>query len=127
MILLVDNYDSFTYNLAHYLCELGAEVAVRRPEELGARLETHEHNLLDLVIALGRNCLQTAERMTPAKPAANGGGGGSSSETHIAAVDICEVPAFARPAAPRRLWRIPAVSCFLMATTGLLALHYLVV
>ena len=34
MILLVDNYDSFTYNLAHYLCELGAEVAVRRPERL---------------------------------------------------------------------------------------------
>lgn len=94
--------------------------------ELGARLDTHEHNLLDLVIALGRNCLQTAERMTPAKPAANGGGG-STSDTHIAAAGIFEVPAFARQAAPRRLWRIPAVSCFLMATTGLLALHYLVV
>ncbi len=39
MILLVDNYDSFTYNLAHYLCELGAEVAVRRPDELNPRLE----------------------------------------------------------------------------------------
>jgi hypothetical protein len=94
--------------------------------ELGARLDTHEHNLLDLVIALGRNCLQTAERMTPAKPSANGGGGGSNPETLIAAADL-EVPGFARQAAPRRLWRIPAVSCFLMATTGLLALHYLVV
>jgi anthranilate synthase/aminodeoxychorismate synthase-like glutamine amidotransferase len=39
VILLVDNYDSFTYNLAHYLCELGAEVAVRRPDELNARLQ----------------------------------------------------------------------------------------
>jgi anthranilate synthase/aminodeoxychorismate synthase-like glutamine amidotransferase len=39
MILLVDNYDSFTYNLAHYLCELGAEVAVQRPDELDAKLE----------------------------------------------------------------------------------------
>ena len=39
MILLVDNYDSFTYNLAHYLCELGAEVAVRRPEQLNDGLE----------------------------------------------------------------------------------------
>src|SRR5207247_4964852 len=39
MILLVDNYDSFTYNLAHYLCELGAELAVRRPDELAAPLE----------------------------------------------------------------------------------------
>ena len=42
MILLVDNYDSFTYNLAHYLSELGAEVSVRRPEELSPSLEpTH--------------------------------------------------------------------------------------
>jgi anthranilate synthase/aminodeoxychorismate synthase-like glutamine amidotransferase len=42
MILLVDNYDSFTYNLAHYLSELGADVSVRRPEELSANLDpTH--------------------------------------------------------------------------------------
>ena len=42
MILLVDNYDSFTYNLAHYLAELGAEVFVRRPEQLNAHLSpTH--------------------------------------------------------------------------------------
>jgi anthranilate synthase/aminodeoxychorismate synthase-like glutamine amidotransferase len=30
MILLVDNYDSFTYNLAHLFGELGADVVVRR-------------------------------------------------------------------------------------------------
>jgi anthranilate synthase/aminodeoxychorismate synthase-like glutamine amidotransferase len=36
VILLVDNFDSFTYNLAHYLSELGAEVVVRRPDELDA-------------------------------------------------------------------------------------------
>ena len=30
MILLIDNYDSFTYNLYQYLCELGAEVEVVR-------------------------------------------------------------------------------------------------
>ena len=34
MILLVDNYDSFTYNLAHLLGELGAEVVVRRNDEV---------------------------------------------------------------------------------------------
>ena len=36
MILLVDNYDSFTYNLAHLFAELGAEVCVRRNDELDA-------------------------------------------------------------------------------------------
>ena len=36
MILLVDNYDSFTYNLAHLFQELGAEVLVRRNDELDA-------------------------------------------------------------------------------------------
>ena len=34
MILLIDNYDSFTYNLVHYLGELGAEVQVRRNDAL---------------------------------------------------------------------------------------------
>ncbi len=33
MILLIDNYDSFTYNLYQYLCELGAEVRVLRNDE----------------------------------------------------------------------------------------------
>jgi anthranilate synthase component 2 len=34
MFLLIDNYDSFTYNLWHYLSELGAEVLVRRNDAL---------------------------------------------------------------------------------------------
>ena len=34
MLLLIDNYDSFTYNLFHYLGQLGAEVVVRRNDEL---------------------------------------------------------------------------------------------
>jgi anthranilate synthase/aminodeoxychorismate synthase-like glutamine amidotransferase len=36
VILLVDNYDSFTYNLVHLLQELGAEVEVRRNDEIDA-------------------------------------------------------------------------------------------
>ena len=33
MLLLIDNYDSFTYNLYQYLCELGAEVQVVRNDK----------------------------------------------------------------------------------------------
>jgi anthranilate synthase/aminodeoxychorismate synthase-like glutamine amidotransferase len=36
VILLVDNYDSFTYNLVHLFAELGAEVVVRRNDEIDA-------------------------------------------------------------------------------------------
>lgn len=34
MLLLIDNYDSFTYNLVHYLGELGSDVVVKRNDEL---------------------------------------------------------------------------------------------
>ena len=35
VILVVDNHDSFTWNLVHYLRELGAEVQVARSDEIG--------------------------------------------------------------------------------------------
>ena len=35
MILVIDNYDSFTWNLVHYLNELGAKVEVVRNDEIG--------------------------------------------------------------------------------------------
>lgn len=34
MLLLIDNYDSFTYNLYQYFCELGAKVSVVRNDQL---------------------------------------------------------------------------------------------
>jgi len=34
MLLMIDNYDSFTYNLVQYFCELGAEVRVFRNDEI---------------------------------------------------------------------------------------------
>jgi anthranilate synthase component 2 len=37
LLLLIDNYDSFTYNLYHFLAELGAEVEVKRNDELSAK------------------------------------------------------------------------------------------
>ena len=39
MILVIDNYDSFTYNLVHYVNELGAETAVYRNDKLSVRKE----------------------------------------------------------------------------------------
>jgi anthranilate synthase component 2 len=36
MILVIDNYDSFTWNLVHYLMELGVEVRVERNDSLSA-------------------------------------------------------------------------------------------
>ena len=35
-VLVVDNYDSFTWNLVHYLMELGVEVRVERNDALSA-------------------------------------------------------------------------------------------
>ncbi|KRS17477.1 anthranilate synthase component II [Roseovarius indicus] len=37
MLLLIDNYDSFTYNLVHYVGELGADVVVRRNDTLNVQ------------------------------------------------------------------------------------------
>ncbi|MQY41551.1 aminodeoxychorismate/anthranilate synthase component II [Epibacterium sp. SM1969] len=37
MLLLIDNYDSFTYNLVHYLGELGADVEVHRNDALNVQ------------------------------------------------------------------------------------------
>ncbi len=34
MLLLIDNYDSFTYNLVHYIGELGMDVVVKRNDEI---------------------------------------------------------------------------------------------
>jgi len=37
MLLLIDNYDSFTYNLVHYFGELGQEAVVRRNDEINVQ------------------------------------------------------------------------------------------
>ena len=35
MLLIIDNYDSFTYNLAQYLGELGVEMGIYRNDQIG--------------------------------------------------------------------------------------------
>ncbi len=51
-VLLIDNYDSFTYNLFHYLGELGAEVDVVRNDAIGAE-EAIARNPRGIVLSPG--------------------------------------------------------------------------
>ena len=56
MLLMIDNYDSFTYNLVQYLGELGVEVAVYRNDQIG----------LDEIIALApQACVVSPGPCTP--------------------------------------------------------------
>ncbi len=52
MILLIDNYDSFTYNLYQYLNELGAEIVVKRNDAVTLD-EIHDINPGSIVISPG--------------------------------------------------------------------------
>ena len=38
MILVIDNYDSFTYNLVHYIGACGEEVVVKRNDEITLKI-----------------------------------------------------------------------------------------
>ena len=48
MLALIDNYDSFTYNLVHFLGDLGAEARVWRNDAIGvdALLELHPDSIV---------------------------------------------------------------------------------
>lgn len=52
MILIIDNYDSFTYNIVQELGELGAEIAVRRNDQITID-EIHELNPSHIIISPG--------------------------------------------------------------------------
>lgn len=53
MILLIDNYDSFTYNLLHYLGELGADVEVVRNDKITAQEVLANNKVKGIVISPG--------------------------------------------------------------------------
>lgn len=74
MILLIDNYDSFTYNLAHLFGELGAEVIVRRNDEIDAD-EAEQLGPSHLVVSPGPGrpadagaTLEILRQLTPTTP-----------------------------------------------------------
>jgi anthranilate synthase/aminodeoxychorismate synthase-like glutamine amidotransferase len=74
VILLVDNYDSFTYNLAHLFGELGAEVDVRRNDAVSAdEAEALAPEYLVVSPGPGRPAdagatLEIIQRLTPRTP-----------------------------------------------------------
>ena len=43
MFILIDNYDSFTYNLYHYLGELGARIEVHRNDQISVKEVMSSH------------------------------------------------------------------------------------
>jgi anthranilate synthase/aminodeoxychorismate synthase-like glutamine amidotransferase len=74
VILLVDNYDSFTYNLVHLLQTLGAEVAVRRNDQIDAD-EAESMRPSHLVVSPGPGrpaqsgaTLDIVRRLSPSTP-----------------------------------------------------------
>ncbi|MDH3324772.1 MAG: aminodeoxychorismate/anthranilate synthase component II, partial [Candidatus Peregrinibacteria bacterium] len=59
-LLLIDNYDSFTYNLVQYFQELGVEVVVKRNDEITLE-EAKEMNLDYLVFSPGPGSVEIAK------------------------------------------------------------------
>ena len=52
MILLIDNYDSFTYNVKHYLNEVGAKVETYRNDKISLN-EIHDLQPIAIVLSPG--------------------------------------------------------------------------
>lgn len=74
MIILIDNYDSFTYNLYHYLGELGAETTVHRNDKISVG-QVISASPQAIVISPGPGtpdgagiCLELIERASPSIP-----------------------------------------------------------
>ena len=74
MLLLIDNYDSFTYNLYHYLLEIGATVDVRRNDSISIP-QIHTSNYDGIVISPGPAtpdeagiCLDLVKQLSPKLP-----------------------------------------------------------
>ncbi|MEJ7617435.1 MAG: gamma-glutamyl-gamma-aminobutyrate hydrolase family protein [Pyrinomonadaceae bacterium] len=60
MILVIDNYDSFTYNLVQYLGELGAEMVVRRNDEVTTAEIESDRRIRKILISPGPGTPSTA-------------------------------------------------------------------
>ncbi|MEJ6395134.1 aminodeoxychorismate/anthranilate synthase component II [Gymnodinialimonas sp. 2305UL16-5] len=73
MLLLIDNYDSFTYNLVHYLGELGAEIEVVRNDAITVQ-EAMASGAEGIVLSPGPGYPESAGICLPLTRAAAGAG-----------------------------------------------------
>ena len=114
MILLIDNYDSFTYNLVQYLGELGAEVEVVRNDAItvdaiaALAAEGHRHLARARHAERGRHLERRDPRASRGKradprrlprPPVHGaglGGDGRARAAHHARQDLADLPRRAR-------------------------------
>lgn len=64
-VLMIDNYDSFTYNIVQYLKEIGAEVEVIQNDEMGID-EISSENFSHLILSPGAGNPDTAGVCMPA-------------------------------------------------------------
>jgi hypothetical protein len=99
--------------------------------ELRERVDNQERNVRNLVMALGQSCVKAVEQAAPsgspdppAPASSTVGGGDTPSENGVGPAMDADLPGFARARPRRPLWRPPIVSSFLLATGGLLLLHY---
>jgi hypothetical protein len=108
--------------------EKGREIA-----ELRHKVGEADRSVLDLILAIGVMCRQAADRIGPsAEQAATvmAEAPAAVEEARVAdaqtpSTEIHPLPGFAQESQPGKLWKIPLVSSFMLATCGLLLLHYL--
>ena len=75
MILIIDNYDSFTYNLLHYMGELGAELKVLRNDKISVQEILEDDAIKGIVLSPGPCtpneagvCLEVIEKLSGKLP-----------------------------------------------------------
>ena len=64
MILMIDNYDSFTYNIVQYIGELGADIQVKRNDQISID-EIESLNPKKIVISPGGQTPTTRRELEP--------------------------------------------------------------
>jgi chromosome segregation ATPase len=114
------------------LAPVRAEAAAKDREiaELRRKAEESDTAMLELLNGIGEVVRQAASRRAaipaPAAPVASAEPAATPEGDGVASVEEgAPIPAFAQGGKPGRLWRVPLVSSMMVATFGLIVVHYL--